>query len=159
MPAFGGPPGLVSEAQGDAHSDTIRRAAARRHTERRLRPVRFSGSRSMTVELGERFEAAGEMAHDLHRPPRRHGSPPPYLSHPLAVTSLVLEGGGDEDAAIAAVLHDAAEDQQGIAILAAITESFGSHVGAIVDACSDTVEYPRRPAIERKGRYIERLDN
>jgi hypothetical protein len=77
----------------------------------------------------------------------------------VAVTSLVLEAGGDEDAAIAAVLHDAAEDQELPCTLARITDVFGAHVGAIVDACSETIEYPRRPAIERKGRYIERLDD
>jgi hypothetical protein len=113
----------------------------------------------MAADLGERFEAAVTMAHELHRSRTSNGTERPYLAHLLAVTSLVLDGGGDEDAAIAAVLHDAAENQRGTAILAVITETFGPHVGAIVDACSDTIEYPTRPTIEQKGRYIERLDN
>jgi hypothetical protein len=113
----------------------------------------------MGVDLGERFEAAVQMAHELHRTQRLNATEPAYLAHLLAVTSLVLDAGGDEDAAIAAILHDAAEDQEEDSALAVITEAFGANVGAIVDACSETVEYPKRPAIERKGRYIERLDN
>ncbi len=110
-------------------------------------------------KLGERFEAAVSMACKLHRSKREHSTNAPYLAHLLAVTSLVLEGGGDEEAAIAAVLHDAAENQETATTLALITNTFGTHVGSVVDACSDTVEYPRSPTIEQKGRYIERLDD
>ncbi|RME37216.1 MAG: bifunctional (p)ppGpp synthetase/guanosine-3',5'-bis(diphosphate) 3'-pyrophosphohydrolase, partial [Deltaproteobacteria bacterium] len=63
--------------------------------------------------LGARFEAALVYAAQLHRQQVRKGSQTPYLAHLLAVTALVLEAGGDEDEAIAALLHDAVEDQGG----------------------------------------------
>jgi len=77
----------------------------------------------------------------------------------MAVCAIVLENGGDEDEAIAALLHDAAEDQGGEPTLRAIAERFGERVGDIVAACSDTFERPKPPALERKRAYLARLDS
>jgi (p)ppGpp synthase/HD superfamily hydrolase len=51
----------------------------------------------------------------------------------------VLEAGADEDLAIAALLHDAAEDHGGEARLADIDQRFGPRVAAIVRDCSDSL--------------------
>jgi len=65
------------------------------------------------VPLSARFDQALVFAADLHRDQVRKGTPVPYMAHLLGVASLVLEDGGDEDEAIAALLHDAVEDQGG----------------------------------------------
>jgi len=78
----------------------------------------------------------------------------PYLSHLLAVSSLVLEHGGDEDEAIGGLLHDAVEDQGGQATLDEIRGMFGDKVADIVDGCSDSHGEPRPPWKERKEDYI-----
>ena len=63
--------------------------------------------------LTSRFDRALVYAHEAHRDQIRKSSAIPYVSHLLAVASLVLEDGGDEDEAIAALLHDSVEDQGG----------------------------------------------
>ena len=75
----------------------------------------------------------------------------------MAVASLVLENGGDEDEAIAALLHDAAEDQGGHATLEKIRQRFGARVAEIVDGCTDTYEDPKPDWKERKEKLLERL--
>ena len=60
--------------------------------------------------LTRRFELALQVASGLHHSQCRKGTPIPYISHLMAVSAIVLEAGGDEDLAIAALLHDAAED-------------------------------------------------
>jgi (p)ppGpp synthase/HD superfamily hydrolase len=107
--------------------------------------------------LTERFEEALLYATRLHRGQLRKGSRTPYLAHLLAVTALVIEDGGDEDQAIAALLHDAAEDQGGIETLAEIRRLFGQQVADIVDGCTDTYLVPKPPWRERKERYIDHL--
>ena len=109
------------------------------------------------VIVGERFVDAVRMATRLHAHQSRKGSAIPYLSHLLAVAGLVLEHGGDEDQAIAALLHDGPEDQGGEATLAEIGERFGPRVEAIVFACSDTLESPKPPWQARKEAYIAHL--
>jgi hypothetical protein len=106
------------------------------------------------VIVGERFVDAVAMATRLHAHQTRKGSTVPYLSHLLAVAGLVLENGGDEDQAIAALLHDGPEDQGGEATLAEIGDRFGPRVQSIVAACSDTFETPKPPWQARKERYI-----
>jgi (p)ppGpp synthase/HD superfamily hydrolase len=69
----------------------------------------------------------------------------------------VLQDGGSEDEAIAALLHDAPEDQGGEAMLAQIEDEFGSDVATIVAECSDTFEMPKPPWRERKERYLAHL--
>ena len=73
----------------------------------------------------------------------RKASSIPYVAHLLAVASLVIEHGGDEDEAIAALLHDAIEDQGGTAVGAEIRRQFGDRVAEIVMACSDSVTMPK----------------
>ena len=99
----------------------------------------------------QRFGRAAARAADWHATQKRKGSETPYLSHLLGVASLVLEDGGDEDQAIAALLHDAAEDQGGERILSLITQEFGERVASIVRSCSDSLsEDPTLKAPWRK---------
>ena len=105
--------------------------------------------------LGERFEQALQFAAATHRLQRRKGSDVPYIGHLLGVCSLVIEDGGDEDEAIAALLHDAAEDQGGETMLVEISQRFGPRVADIVAACSDTLKEPKPEWRERKETYLE----
>lgn len=93
------------------------------------------------IELTERFEMALVFACRLHADQVRKVSGVPYVSHLLGVAALVLEDGGSEDEAVAALLHDAIEDQGGQATREEIRKQFGDRVVAIVDGCteSDTV--------------------
>jgi (p)ppGpp synthase/HD superfamily hydrolase len=81
----------------------------------------------------------------------------PYLAHLMSVAALVLEHGGDEDEAIAALLHDGPEDQGGRATLERIRERFGDRVAEIVEGCSDTFEHPKPKWKPRKRKYLEHL--
>lgn len=108
--------------------------------------------------LSERFLAAVSLAMEVHGDTRRLGTEIPYLAHLLVVTGLVLEDGGDEDEAIAAMLHDAVEDGGGRPLLERIARSFGPRVAAIVEGCSDSLEpEPSTPWIDRKRRYLAHL--
>ena len=78
--------------------------------------------------LSERFEKALVYAARLHASQTRKGSDIPYIAHLLGVTAIVLEDGGDEDEAIAALLHDAVEDQGGLSTLEEIRKNFGDNV-------------------------------
>ena len=109
--------------------------------------------------LTARFDEALEYAAELHRTQTRKGGDIPYLGHLLSVASLVIEGGGTEDQAIAGLLHDAVEDQGGAPILAEIREKFGDDVASIVKECSDTDEVPKPPWKSRKQAYITHLDD
>lgn len=75
----------------------------------------------------------------------------------MAVASLVLEAGGDEDLAIAALLHDVAEDCGGEPTLRDIEKKFGSRVAKIVDGCTDTLLNPKPPWRKRKEDYLREL--
>ena len=110
-----------------------------------------------TLKLSDSFEEALVYAHKLHRKQSRKGANIPYISHLLSVAALVLENGGDEDEAIAALLHDAVEDQGGKATREAILNMFGKRVTEIVDGCTDADTIPKPPWRERKEQYIERL--
>jgi (p)ppGpp synthase/HD superfamily hydrolase len=81
----------------------------------------------------------------------------PYVSHLLAVCELTLEYGGDEDEAIAALLHDAIEDQGGAAARAEILREYGSRVTEIVDGCTDTDQSPKPAWRPRKEAYIRHV--
>jgi hypothetical protein len=113
--------------------------------------------RAAGVVLGARFDHAVALTRQLHARQRRKGTEIPYVSHLLGVASLVLEDGGDEDEAIAALLHDAVEDQGGERALKQIEQLFGARVAAIVRACSDTDVVPKPPWRKRKEAYIEHL--
>ena len=108
-------------------------------------------------ELTSRFEEALIYAVRLHAEQKRKVANIPYVSHLLAVTALVLEDGGDEDEAIAALLHDAVEDQGGLPILEEIRSRFGERVAHIVDGCTDAYVLPKPPWRERKSHYLEEL--
>jgi GTP pyrophosphokinase len=108
--------------------------------------------------LGERFVRALRLAFELHGAQARKGSGVPYYGHLLGVTSLVIETGGSEDEAIAALLHDAAEDQGGYAILERIRAEFGAGVAAVVEECSDSFGEPKPPWRQRKEAYLEHLE-
>lgn len=108
--------------------------------------------------LSARFDEAMLWASELHRNQRRKGSQTPYVSHLLSVAALVLENGGDEDEAIAALLHDAAEDCGGRPTHDEIRRRFGVRVAAIVDGCTDSYETPKPAWRPRKEGYIERLE-
>jgi (p)ppGpp synthase/HD superfamily hydrolase len=108
--------------------------------------------------LTDRFRAAVALATHAHGDQRRKGTEIPYVAHLLVVTGLVLEDGGDEDEAIAALLHDAVEDVGGAPMLEDIRDRFGPRVADIVEACSDTLEPDgKEPWRPRKERYLARL--
>jgi HD domain len=102
------------------------------------------------MTLSERFDDALVYAARLHRDQIRKGSGIPYVSHLLAVCALVVEHGGSEDQAIAALLHDAAEDQGGEARLNDIRARYGSAVADIVSDCTDAWTEPKPPWRPRK---------
>lgn len=104
-----------------------------------------------------RFEDALVYAARVHANQVRKGTSVPYVTHLLAVAALVGEHGGSEDQVIAALLHDAPEDQGGEARLAEIRERFGAVVADIVHACSDTFETPKPPWRARKEKYLHHL--
>lgn len=106
------------------------------------------------MTLTPRFDDALVFARRLHADQRRKGTGIPYISHLLAVTAIVLEQGGTETEAIAALLHDAVEDQGGLATRAEIQRRFGEDVVAIVDGCTDAVTMPKPPWRERKEAYV-----
>lgn len=81
----------------------------------------------------------------LHARQKRKGTRIPYSAHLLAVASLVLEDGGTTDEAVAALLHDAVEDQGGRRTLERIRRRFGPAVARIVEACSDADTVPKPP--------------
>lgn len=104
--------------------------------------------------LTERFTVALVYASHIHRTQFRKGSNIPYVSHLLGVASIAIENGADEDQAIAALLHDAVEDQGGAARLEDIRSQFGERVARIVEHCTDTDVMPKPPWRERKETYL-----
>jgi (p)ppGpp synthase/HD superfamily hydrolase len=107
--------------------------------------------------LGRRFEEALIYASHLHGAQLRKGTSIPYLSHLLGVASLAIENGADEDEAIAALLHDAVEDQGGAPRLKDIRSRFGDRVAEIVRDCSDSDTEPKPPWRARKEQYIAKI--
>jgi (p)ppGpp synthase/HD superfamily hydrolase len=110
-----------------------------------LRPRIFSG----------RFIQALDYAARLHARQLRKRTDRPYIGHLLSVTSIVIEYGGDEGMAIAALLHDAVEDHGGKPRLREIQRKFGKRVAHIVDGCTDSYSDPKPPWLERKRAYVE----
>lgn len=110
--------------------------------------------------LTDRFADALAFAERLHRTQKRKGDQVPYIAHLLAVAATVLEWGGDEDTAIAALLHDAVEDQGGLRTAETIRKWYGARVVELVLHCTDSVAddtEDKLPWIDRKTAYIERL--
>ncbi|HWE65830.1 MAG TPA: HD domain-containing protein [Acidimicrobiales bacterium] len=110
------------------------------------------------MELTERFDQAFLLASELHRTQMRKSTEIPYISHLMTVSALVLENGGTEEEAIAALLHDAVEDQGGQATLVRIRRQFGDGVADLVMALSDTDVTPKPPWRERKEQYLQHLE-
>jgi len=108
-------------------------------------------------KLGLRLQRAFRYAAEKHEGQARKGTAVPYLSHLMAVTSLVLEAGGDEDMAIAALLHDVVEDCGGMPRLREIRRQFGVRVAKIVEGCTDSFGEPKPEWVERKKGYLREV--
>jgi (p)ppGpp synthase/HD superfamily hydrolase len=114
--------------------------------------------------LSKKFDEALAFASELHRRQKRKGANTPYVGHLLSVAGLVLENGGTETQAIAALLHDAIEDQSASrggaeALGKEIERRFGQRVRRIVEACTDAWAEPKPPWRERKERYIAHVEH
>lgn len=109
------------------------------------------------IKLGRRFLSAFEFSAAQHADQTRKASTIPYIAHLIGVASLVLEAGGDEDLAIAALLHDVVEDCGGAPMLKEVRRRFGARVAKIVDGCTDAYSIPKPPWHDRKVSYINRL--
>jgi len=109
--------------------------------------------------LSERFNEAFLYASQLHAEQTRKGTTIPYIAHLIAVTAIVLENGGNEDEAIAALLHDSIEDQGGEATRQEIRRRFGETVVEIVNGCTDAEVIPKPPWRARKEAYIAHIRN
>nr|WP_290225461.1 HD domain-containing protein [Trichocoleus desertorum] len=107
--------------------------------------------------LTSRFEAALVYAVQLHAQQRRKVTGTPYIAHLLSVAALVLEDGGSEDEAIAALLHDAVEDQGGATTRADILRQFGAVVVDIVDGCTEPDVQLGQTWQEHKLQYLEQV--
>jgi (p)ppGpp synthase/HD superfamily hydrolase len=107
--------------------------------------------------LGSRFREALDYAARIHARQKRKGSEVPYVSHLMSVAALVMEDGGTENEVIAALLHDAIEDQGGLDRRTEILDLFGEEVTSIVDGCTDSWEMPKPPWRERKESHIRTL--
>jgi (p)ppGpp synthase/HD superfamily hydrolase len=112
-----------------------------------------------SIKLGPRFLRAFQFAAEKHAGQSRKASTIPYIAHLMGVASLVLEAGGDEDLAIAALLHDVVEDCGGMPMLKEVRRKFGQRVAKVVDGCTDTDAGtdPKPPWRERKENYIQHL--
>jgi GTP pyrophosphokinase len=108
------------------------------------------------MKLSSRLDEAFRYAHEAHAEQTRKGTNAPYIGHLMGVASIVLDAGGSEDEAIAALLHDAVEDQGGRRRLDDIRSRFGASVADIVEHCSDSFSEPKEPWAERKRAYVER---
>ena len=110
-------------------------------------------------QLTERFDDALAYASRIHRAQRRKGADIPYVSHLLGVAAIAIENGATEDQAIAALLHDAVEDQGGAARLEDIRNRYGEEVSRIVDDCTDSDTEPKPPWRARKEAYLASLSH
>lgn len=114
------------------------------------------------VMLTRRYGEAVDYAAEVHAHQDRKGSGVPYVAHLLGVSSLVLDAGGDEDLAIAALLHDAAEDHGGETRLADIESRFGARVASVVRHCSDSLAAEGEEKSDwetRKREHLARLQD
>ena len=117
----------------------------------------------MKILLTERFKQALVFAFDLHKKQLRKGPATlPYFLHLMSVSALVVENGGDENQAIAGLLHDAIEDQAisyggADKLRKEIKKRFGERVLEIVNACTDAESIPKPPWRERKKAYIDSI--
>ncbi len=125
-------------------------------------PVQHGWRTTTGVNLSPLYDQALNFARVLHASQRRKSNGAPYLSHLLEVSGLVLEYGGSEEQAIAALLHDAIEDQAeafgGAPLLRdIITQKFGPTVLRLVEFCTDCDGHPKPAWVWRKQRHLARL--
>jgi len=111
----------------------------------------------LPIPLGLRFLKAFQFAAKMHAGQARKASTIPYIAHLMGVASLVLEAGGDEDLAIAALLHDVVEDCGGAPMLQRVRRQFGARVAKIVEGCTDSDIDPKPPWRQRKENYLTHL--
>jgi (p)ppGpp synthase/HD superfamily hydrolase len=107
--------------------------------------------------LGPRLQRAFRYAAEKHAGQTRKQTAVPYLSHLMAVASLVLEAGGGEDMTIAALLHDVVEDCGGMARLREVRKQFGPRVAKMVEGCTDSYVIPKPEWLQRKKDYLREL--
>ncbi len=119
----------------------------------------MGGKKGNAIKLGPRFLKAFLLAAEKHKGQVRKASTTPYIAHLMGVASLVLEYGGDEDMAIAALLHDVVEDCGGAPMLKEVKRRFGTRVAKIVEGCTDSYGDPKPPWQERKENYLRHLKN
>ena len=108
------------------------------------------------AKVGKRFRIALDLAADLHESQMRKGGDIPYVAHLLGVAAIALEHGATEDEAIAALLHDALEDQGHQISLEQIRARFGDTVASIVEACTDGD--PEEQTDRNAGRWRRRKE-
>ena len=110
------------------------------------------------TQLTRRFDEALLYARHVHGGQVRKGSSIPYFAHLLGAAVIAIEFGANEDQAIAALLHDAVEDQGGQPRLDDIRLRFGEDVARMVDACTDTDVQPKPDWRPRKEAYLKHLE-
>lgn len=126
-------------------------------SQRASRPAPKTPTKLRPPKLGARLQRAFRYAAEQHSGQTRKQSAVPYLSHLMAVCSLVLEAGGDEDMAIAALLHDVVEDCGGMPRLREIRKQFGRRVAKIVEGCTDSFGDPKPEWMQRKKSYLREV--
>lgn len=114
-------------------------------------------NKSETSLLSPKFALALQFANEIHSTQIRKGIGAPYISHLMSVCGLVLEYGGNETQAIAALLHDSAEDCGGRPMLETVRVMFGNEVAGIVEACTDTFDDPKPDWLPRKEAYLKAM--
>ena len=124
---------------------------------KRVKAPAMKRKQGAKVKLGPRFLRAFSFAAEKHAGQTRKASTTPYIAHLMGVASLVLEFGGEEDLAVAALLHDVVEDCGGAPMLKEVRGWFGSRVAKIVEGCTDSDTIPKPPWRERKETYIRHL--
>src|SRR5438876_4887838 len=151
--------GMVAGVSVTAALPAVVAAGAGYGTYRSWKAVRKAKPQPVMVptSLSDRFEQALVYAARKHAKQQRKGTNIPYVAHLLGVANIALTYGADEDEAIAALLHDAVEDQGGAGTREEIRRLFGDRVAEIVDGCSDTDVEPKPPWKKRKEAYIAHL--
>lgn len=109
--------------------------------------------------MGPTLVKAFEFAAKIHAGQTRKGKDVPYISHVMAVSSLVMECGGSEKAAVAAILHDVVEDSEGKVHITDLEKNFGKDVASMVDALTDAKSFPKGPWKKRKDLYLSQLES
>jgi (p)ppGpp synthase/HD superfamily hydrolase len=105
----------------------------------------------------QQLSDAAAYAFAIHGAQVRKGANTPYIGHLMSVAGLVLEHGGDQEQAVAGLLHDAIEDC-GVEQEDLIRERFGERVARIVRACTDADIRPKPPWRARKEQYLRHLE-